>query len=43
VAAGVSSGIDASFHVVARLLGMEVAAETARYIEYPLSEYPLSV
>jgi transcriptional regulator GlxA family with amidase domain len=43
VAAGVSSGIDASFHVVARLLGREVAAETARYIEYPLSEYPLSV
>ena len=42
VAAGVSSGIDASFHVVARLLGREVAAETARYIEYPLREYPLT-
>jgi transcriptional regulator GlxA family with amidase domain len=36
VAAGVSSGIDASFYVVARLLGREVAEETARYIEYPL-------
>ncbi|MGI8784623.1 MAG: DJ-1/PfpI family protein [Acidobacteriota bacterium] len=34
VAAGVSAGIDASFHVVARLLGKEVALETARYIEY---------
>ena len=37
VAAGVSSGIDASFYVVARLLGRDVAEETARYIEYPLS------
>ncbi len=36
LAAGVSSGIDASFHVVARLLRPSVAAETARYIEYPL-------
>ena len=36
VAAGVSSGIDASFYVVARLLGREVARETAEYIEYPL-------
>jgi len=34
VAAGISAGIDASFHVVARLLGKEVALETARYIEY---------
>ena len=37
IAAGVSSGIDASFHVVARLLGNDVAQETADYIEYPLS------
>jgi transcriptional regulator GlxA family with amidase domain len=37
VAAGVSSGIDASFHVVARLLGNAVAQETADYIEYPLN------
>ncbi|HSL70691.1 MAG TPA: DJ-1/PfpI family protein [Longimicrobiales bacterium] len=36
VAAGVSSGIDAAFYVVSRLLGHEVAAETAHYIEYPL-------
>lgn len=34
VSAGVSAGIDAAFHVVARLLGKEEAAETARYIEY---------
>jgi transcriptional regulator GlxA family with amidase domain len=37
IAAGVSSGIDASFHVVARLLGPAVAKETADYIEYPLN------
>lgn len=34
-AAGVAAGIDASLHVVARLLGMDVARTTARYIEYP--------
>ncbi|MGH7467065.1 MAG: DJ-1/PfpI family protein [Longimicrobiales bacterium] len=38
IAAGVSSGIDASFHVLARLLGQEAARETARYIEYPLPQ-----
>ena len=32
--AGVSAGIDMSLHVVARLLGLEVAQETARYMEY---------
>jgi transcriptional regulator GlxA family with amidase domain len=37
VAAGVSSGIDASFHVVGRLLGAAAAHETAHYIEYPLT------
>ena len=37
VAAGVSSGIDAAFHVVAKLLGPLVAEETAHYIEYPLA------
>ena len=37
LAAGVSSGIDAAFYLVARLLGPEAAEETARYIEYPLS------
>ncbi len=34
VAAGVAAGIDASFHVIARLLGKEQALETATYIEY---------
>jgi transcriptional regulator GlxA family with amidase domain len=34
-AAGVSSGIDMSLHVVERLLGRDAAEETARYIEYP--------
>lgn len=31
---GISAGIDMSFHVVSRLLGEEVARETARYMEY---------
>lgn len=34
-AAGVSSGIDGAFHILSRLAGMDVATETARYIEYP--------
>jgi transcriptional regulator GlxA family with amidase domain len=34
-AGGVSSGIAAALHVVERLLGAEVAARTARYIEHP--------
>lgn len=33
--AGVAAGIDMSLHVVARLLGEEIAIETAAYIEYP--------
>ena len=33
-AAGVSAGIDASLHVVERLLGKDAAATTARYMEY---------
>jgi transcriptional regulator GlxA family with amidase domain len=33
--AGVAAGIDMSFHVVARLLGQDTAARTAKYIEYP--------
>lgn len=37
VAAGVAAGMDMSLHVIARLLGEEVALETARYIEYPWS------
>ena len=32
--AGISAGIDMSFHVVSRLLGRKVAAETARHMEY---------
>ena len=31
---GISAGIDMSLHVVARLIGMEQAIETARYMEY---------
>lgn len=33
-AAGVSAGIDASLHVVSRLLGKEAAKDAARYMEY---------
>ncbi|MGH7495014.1 MAG: DJ-1/PfpI family protein [bacterium] len=40
VAAGVAAGIDASFHVVARLLGKEQALETATYIEYDWRPLP---
>ena len=32
--AGISAGIDLSLHLVARLHGAEVAARTARYMEY---------
>jgi putative intracellular protease/amidase/YHS domain-containing protein len=32
--AGVSAGIDASLHVVGRLLGADAASETAEYMEY---------
>ncbi len=32
--AGVSAGIDAAFHVVAKLLGKDAAKRTAEYIEY---------
>lgn len=32
--AGISAGIDASLHVVAKLLGHAVAVETAEYMEY---------
>ena len=31
---GISAGIDMSLGVVARLLGDDAAAETARYMEY---------
>lgn len=32
---GVAAGIDAAFHIVGKLLGQDVAEETAKYIEYP--------
>jgi len=32
---GVAAGIDAAFHIVGKLLGQDVAIETAKYIEYP--------
>ena len=34
---GISAGIDASFYLVAKLLGEEAASETARYMEYDWS------
>ena len=39
--AGVSAGIDMALHVVARLLGTDVARDTARRMEYegPSTEY----
>ncbi|WP_438481154.1 DJ-1/PfpI family protein [Oleiharenicola lentus] len=33
--AGISAGIDVSLHLVAKLLGADAAAQTARYMEYP--------
>ena len=33
--AGIAAGIDMSLHVVARLLGAETAAKTAKQMEYP--------
>jgi transcriptional regulator GlxA family with amidase domain len=36
--AGISAGIDAALHVVAKLLGREAAAETAAYMEYDWRE-----
>ena len=33
--AGIAAGIDMSLHVVARLLGREVAKKTAHQMEYP--------
>lgn len=33
-AAGISAGIDASLHLVGRLLGADAATRTARYMEY---------
>ena len=38
LSAGISAGIDLSFHIVARLLGRAVAVETARWMEYDWKE-----
>jgi transcriptional regulator GlxA family with amidase domain len=35
LSAGVAAGIEMSLHVVAKLHGVDVAEETARYMEYP--------
>lgn len=35
--AGIAAGIDMSLHVVARLLGNEIAEKTAGQMEYPYS------
>lgn len=34
---GISAGIDASFYLVAKLLGRAIAQETATYMEYDWS------
>ena len=34
LSSGVSAGIDMSLHMVSRLLGDDLARETARYMEY---------
>jgi transcriptional regulator GlxA family with amidase domain len=34
LSAGISAGIDMSFHVISKLLGKDVADETARYMQY---------
>lgn len=38
LSAGISAGIDLSFHIVTRLLGKDVAQETARWMEYDWKE-----
>ena len=32
---GIAAGIDMSLHLVARLLGQEIAEKTARHMDYP--------
>ena len=41
--AGVSAGIDGALHIVARLLGRDVAEKTAQYMEYRWSPEPYLV
>ncbi|HET9983208.1 MAG TPA: hypothetical protein VFQ38_06465, partial [Longimicrobiales bacterium] len=43
VSAGISAGIDAALHVVAKLHGRDRALETARYMEYDWSAPALAV
>jgi transcriptional regulator GlxA family with amidase domain len=38
--AGIAAGLDMSLHLVGRLLGEEVAARTARQMEYPWGPRP---
>lgn len=38
--AGISAGIEAALHLVGRLMGMEHAIETARYMEYDWEPQP---
>jgi transcriptional regulator GlxA family with amidase domain len=42
LSAGISAGIDLSLHVVRRLLGPDLAAETAAYMEYDWRCEPLA-
>lgn len=37
---GITAGIDGSFHIVARLLGMRIASGTAEYMEYAWQPHP---
>ncbi len=39
--AGIAAGLDMSLHVVARLLGEDIAAKTAKQMEYPWQPVPL--
>ena len=43
VAAGISAGIDMALHVVERLLGAELAAEAAAYMEYHWDQNDLAL
>ncbi|NJM96154.1 MAG: DJ-1/PfpI family protein [Phormidesmis sp. RL_2_1] len=43
LSAGISAGIDMSLYVVAQLLGMETALETATYMEYDWNHAQLKV
>ena len=40
---GISAGIDATFYLVAKLLGKDIALKTATYMEYNLKEATISI